>query len=212
MGDEARLSDLSDEEQESYVQLANRFLEIANDRFDDGPVAYTAATFLYACARYNGFAMQAQGAVPGEVRPETVDYLVGCFRTEVEAHMQEALGAEPDQEAAPAWFGAAIEVEIKTHLAHLAADEALEEGQAAWRFDEVADAYITLANELAGAHRISRLSSTMMHACSRYAVYAMQAAGLAPEIEDRATSERMVALYADTLRAHLGEVLVHPQA
>ena len=83
---------------EAFFQTANRFLDKANALAQSESRDIVAAAFLYACARYNAFAMQAQAGDPTAVGAEFADFLIDRFEQEVREHMAEALsstGAEP---------------------------------------------------------------------------------------------------------------------
>lgn len=79
---------MSPEEQRAFLDMADRFLAVANGLAEEVPVSRISAAMMYATARFNAFLAQTQGLPPGEIDEETVGY----FRAEYEKMLRENLG------------------------------------------------------------------------------------------------------------------------
>ena len=88
---------LSEAELRAFQDTANEFIRVANDLVGIEEVAEIAAAFLYACARYNSFAMQAMAEDPGAIDAETVDYLAQEFEKHLREHMAQQVCPDPGE-------------------------------------------------------------------------------------------------------------------
>lgn len=197
------LDDLDADARQAFFDLADQFIRGANDAAGAEPPAWVGAALLWACARYNGFAMQAQGQPPAEVDAETVDYLAGEFEGALRRHMEQALVAGTPGRPDPR----TLEAVVSDVLADRGMDEPAREA-----FFDLADAMIDRANALVRTAPPSRVSAAFMYAAARFAAYVLQAGGApaGPLGEDRLAA--LGGAYRAALRHHLAEALVRPQA
>ena len=73
---------------DAFFERADEFLAVANRLIgEETPPGRVSASMMFATARFNAFAAQAQGVPPGEVDEETVRY----FRDEYEKMLRENL-------------------------------------------------------------------------------------------------------------------------
>ncbi|MEM6354286.1 MAG: DUF3144 domain-containing protein [Pseudomonadota bacterium] len=79
--------EMTAEESASFFAMADKFLSIANGAVEGEKPSRISAAFMFACARFNAFAAQAQGVPAGEVDEETVEY----FTREYEKMLRENL-------------------------------------------------------------------------------------------------------------------------
>ena len=189
-------------EMEGWFETANAVLAIANDLIETEMLDHVAGAFLSACARYNAYAMQVMS--DGEASPddgETVPYLGDQLESHLRDHMQETLGSGPMEDTG----GRDPEtlISLLVYLWNWGEDE-LD------AFFDLADAYIFKANDLAETEKIGRISSTIMHAASRFAVYAMQRFGMPAEEVDDARVKALRDAYETLLRDHMAEDLSSP--
>lgn len=190
------------EDAAAYMQMANAFLRIANQA--DGELHWIAAAFIHACSRYNGFALQSQGGLPGEIDDEVVDYLRGCFETELRRHMAETLTRQPAS-VRPDPMPGDTTVVLLDRVARMDGGERKE-------FVDLADRYIGIANSLVARDRPSRISSACMHACARFMICVLQMEGLKPETTDENAVVKLAGAYERQLRDHMAQTLRNPSA
>jgi len=184
-----------------YMETANALLAPANVLVQTESAERTAAAFLYACARYNAFAMQSQSDDPSVINREFTDFLVERFEIEMREHMGEDLGAR----------GAKGHGDGRAALAALAHEVKPGNLNASGFFD-MGDRFINKANDLTRTVPISRISAAFMHACTRFAVFSMQSNGLkASQVDDPLVRDFKDA-YAQLLDAHLQETLIESKA
>lgn len=192
---------LPEDDRDAFYELANRFLEPANDLVGIEPVTEIAAAFLYACARYNAFAMQAQSADPRDAGDDDAAMLADALAKELRNHMGQRLQTEPD--APPSGSDAAV---VASLLAGL--DDRDDDDLDA--FLDMADRFIDVANGVRPPQKVSRLSACFMHAAARFNVYAMQRQGLKPGHVDDALAGRLCDAYRRLVGLHLSENLIKP--
>lgn len=71
-----------------FFELADRFIELANQANQDWPVSRVSAAILYAAARYNAFNFfSSDGAEENEAK--AIDYYCEEYRTMLEEHFRE---------------------------------------------------------------------------------------------------------------------------
>lgn len=87
MSDDNDPAAMAPEEQRAFMELADRFLGVANASAAETPVARVSAAMMFATARFNAFLAQTQGLEPGEVDEDVVAY----FRAEYEKMLRENL-------------------------------------------------------------------------------------------------------------------------
>ena len=192
---------LPEDEKDAFYELANQFLEPANDLVGIEDVPEIAAAFLYACARYNAFAMQVQSADPGEVDADDVRMLTEALETELGNHMEEALESDPTGTA-----GGADPAVVAALLAAL--DGRSDEDRS--DFLDLADRFIDVANGVRPPQKVSRISACFMHAAARFNVFAMQRNGLKPGQVDSSLVARLCDTYRALVERHISEVLIKP--
>lgn len=164
--------DLPEEDRRAFHALANTMLAPANAMMDGEAADKIAAAFVFACALFNAPATEVQSAEPVGVDAETGDYLEAQFRTQMREHMAQSLvrnPAAPDDPNRPP-FGAGRVAEILSGL------DGLPNAERSALLD-LGDRFIAPANEALGHHRPGGVSGAMMHACTRFNVFVMQALG-----------------------------------
>lgn len=192
---------ISDADWAQYMEAANALLAPANTLVQAESAERTAAAFLYACARYNAFAMQSQSDDPSVINREFTDFLIERFEIEMREHMGEDLGAR----------GAKGKGDARAALTALAHEVRPGNPDASVFFD-MGDRFINTANDLTRTVPISRISAAFMHACTRFAVFSMQSNGLRADRVDDALVRDFKDAYAQLLDAHLQETLIEPKA
>ena len=191
------------EDQQIFMETANRFLEPANDLVGAQPLEEIAAAFLFACALYSSFAMQAQVENPGDVGDEAIEMLRGYFAQELQTHMGGALSAS----------GASVEIQTPIAIvSRIITDLRLRPDAEQREFYDLGDRFIDVANSLRPAQKVSRISACMMHACTRFNVFVLQRRGHPPASVDETLVETLCATYADLLGEHLREINFKPTA
>ncbi|MEO1492921.1 MAG: DUF3144 domain-containing protein [Pseudomonadota bacterium] len=178
-----------------FAEYANRFMSIANGAMDTFDRSIVNAAFLYGCARYNAYVVQAQGAPAGEVDPVSVAYLRECYEKELTSHMSERLVK-----------GTPAKVQDETRTALTALD--LMDQARRTEFLDLADRYVNTANALTAETDIGRISAMIMHACARFNVFLMQTGGLEAGRVDAERRDAYADMYETLLRRHLREKLV----
>lgn len=178
-----------------FADNANRFMTIANDALGQFDRAIVNAAFLYACARYNAYVVQSQGAEPGFVDPKSVAYLRECYEREVSSHMTERLVK-----------GTPAKTEDETRTVLTALD--LMDAKRRTDFLDLADRYVNTANALTANTDVGRISAMIMHACARFNVFLMQTGGLEGGAVDAERRDAYCDMYETLLRRHLRETLV----
>lgn len=76
-----------------FFERADQFLAVANRLVAQAPAGQVSASMMFATARFNAFAAQAQGLPPGEVDEETVRYFVGEYETMLRENLAQVLSA-----------------------------------------------------------------------------------------------------------------------
>lgn len=194
---------VSEAERQAFYATANAFLDIANRRIGIEPVEEIAAAFLYACARYNSFAMQAQSGDPSAIDDATVDYLAADFEGHLREHMGQDLGTGPGAPDSSAGSpGRAVDV-----LKGLNDRDPEDLSD----FLDLGDRFIAVANKLIQTKRVGRISAAFMHACTRFNVYVAQCLGHPPRELDEALVAAFRRAYVNLVNYHLQETLVAPR-
>jgi hypothetical protein len=91
MSDIPTLSDLPDDEQDEFYEMADAFVDLANEMAETERVSRVSSAFLYACARYNAYAMQVQGGAVAEADEDAIRYLLEQYEKMLREHMTERL-------------------------------------------------------------------------------------------------------------------------
>ena len=190
----------------AFNALANRFLDQANALAQSESRDFVAAAFMYGCARYNAFAMQAQvSGSPEEMvsaRDEFSRFLIDRFREELGDHMTESLSAS----------GASPQPGMDPKLAIEALDEFDSYNEQERKaFYDLGDAFVDIANLEIQHQKASRISAAMMHACTRFNVFVMQSFGLAPGLVDPTLVAAFSKAYETLLHTHMKEMLIAPK-
>ena len=188
---------IPDAEMDAFYQTADQFLNAANDLLASEQPATAGAAFLYACARYNGFAMQVQldTAVIDEA---TREKLCDFFESEISEHLLQRLSNAPAPVGGQA-TGQALDVLIGMNGMDPDARSA---------FLKLGDVFIHIANDLAETVLIARISAAFLHACTRFNAYLLQREGLEPGVQDTQLIADFRQVYSDLLSFHLDQSLV----
>jgi hypothetical protein len=92
-------SDFTDEEREAFYDLADRFIDLANEAAHDcaaGPRRVSAA-MMYATARYNAYIAHLGGFQGGDAEvADVVGYYVEQYQTVLREHLNDALVKRQD--------------------------------------------------------------------------------------------------------------------
>ena len=195
-GEEAWPS-IPDTEMDAFYQTADLFLNAANELLASEVPARAGAAFLYACARFNGFALQVQldsPVVDAATRAKLCDY----FRSEFSEHLLQRLRNDPTPTVTRA-TGEALDVLIGMNDMDAAARSA---------FLKLGDRFIHIANGLIEDTEIARISAAFLHACTRFNAYLLQREGLEPGIQDQQLIADFRQVYSDLLNFHLDQSLV----
>jgi hypothetical protein len=194
---------VSDTEWAAFYDVANDFLDVANQLIGIEPSEEIAAAFLYACARYNSFTMQAQAEDPTTIDDETVEYLASELERHLREHMAQSLGAETSAPDNPAGSPRQV-IDLIKRLNDRDEDDLS-------KFLDLGDRFINVANGVNPPTRVSRISAAFMHACARFNVYCMQGLGHPPETVDEDLVAAFRQAYVNLVNYHLQETLVAPR-
>lgn len=200
------LRDLPEGERQAFYELANTMLAPANAMMDSQPADEIAAAFVFACALFNAFAMQVQSEDPVALDAETGDYLETEFRTQLREHMGQALvrnPAAPDDPDGPPFTPGRV-AEILSGL------DAMPEAERSALLD-LGDRFIAPANAALGQHRPGQASAAMMHACTRFNVFVMQALGHPPGTVDAPLIDGIAMAYRQLLDRNMAQSQIAPQ-
>ncbi len=91
MSDVPTLSELDEEEQDEFYDLADQFVDLANSLSESERVSRVSSAFLYACSRFNAYVMQVQGGMVAEADEEAIRYLLDQYEAMLREHMSERL-------------------------------------------------------------------------------------------------------------------------
>ena len=86
--------EFSDQEREAFFDLADRFIDLANDAAQDHPAGprRVSAAMMYATARYNAYIAHLGGYEGGEAEEaEVVAYYVEQYEKVLREHLRDAL-------------------------------------------------------------------------------------------------------------------------
>lgn len=192
--------DIPEAEMAAFYQTADVFLNIANGLVGEEAQDRIAAAFLYAASRFTAFAIQADLADGSVVPPETIDWLTARFDEELRDHAAQQLRQNALMPALPGQVpDAAIDVLMSLND--------LDEN-ARRIFMRLADQFIRPANDMIGDVEIVRISAAMMHACTRFNAYVMQARGLPPGPLDPSIALDFRNAFRSLLEFHLGQSVV----
>lgn len=93
------LNDFSEEELEQFYDVADRFIDLANEtagQISPGPRRVSAA-MMYATARYNAYIAHLGGYQGGEAEEaEVVEYYVSEYEKVLREHLADALVKRQD--------------------------------------------------------------------------------------------------------------------
>jgi hypothetical protein len=192
--------EVSEEEMAAFHNVADVFLNTANAAMGEEPPDRIGAAFIYATSRFSAFAMQAQLDEGETVDAETREFLAARFDHELREHaLQHLRSAGASAPGVPGVPDAAIDVLVSLN------DMAEEPRRL---FLRLADRFIHPANDLIGEEGIARTASAMMHACTRFNAYVMQARGLAPGVLDDAIAGDFQSTFRTLLEFHLGASVI----
>ncbi len=195
-------AEVPEQELDGWYEVANAFLSIANEQIETELLEHVAGAFVYACARYNAYTMQVLSAGAAEADEDTVGYLGDELERHVRDHMSETLGDGPMEDSG------GRDPETLISLLDFLWNWGESELEA---FFDLADEYIYKANELSSDVKVGRVSSTFMHASTRFAVYAMQRFGLPAEEVDGGRVKALRNAYEGLLRDHMADDLSTPE-
>ncbi|MFK7944193.1 MAG: DUF3144 domain-containing protein [Paracoccaceae bacterium] len=191
---------IPEDEMAAFHQTADVFLNTANGLVGQEPQQQVGAAFLYAGARFTAFAMQSQVEEGAEVDLTTRDWLTARFDEELRDHAAQQLRREAWTPVAPGQVpDAAIDV-------LMGINELTEEPRRA--FMRLADRFIHPANDMIEEVAIARISAAMMHACTRFNAYVLQARGLSPGPLDENIATDFRNAFRALLDFHLGQSVV----
>ena len=196
-GEEDVWPSIPDADMDAFYQTADLFLNAANGLLQDETPARAGAAFLYACARFNGFALQVQ-LDSNAVDERTREKLSGFFETEMSEHLLQRLRNDPTLSVTRA-TGEALDVLIGMNDMDAEARSA---------FLKLGDRFIHIANGLIEDTEIARISAAFLHACTRFNAYLLQREGLEPGIQDQQLIADYKQVYSDLLNFHLDQSLV----
>lgn len=77
----------------AFFDRADEFLAVANRLVAGTPPGQVSASMMFATARFNAFAAQAQGLPPGEVDEETVSYLCAEYEKMLRENLAQVLSS-----------------------------------------------------------------------------------------------------------------------
>lgn len=186
-------------EMEAFYATADAYLQAANGLVGEEPTERIAAAFLYAGARFLAFSMQAQTdalIIGDNVR----DALMDRFEEELRDHMLQQLRQAT---AAPAMPGQVPDAALDVLMSMNDMD-----ADARTLFLRLGDRFIHIANDMIEQMPIARVSAAMMHACTRFNAYVMQARGLQPGPLDEAIVADFRSIFRSLLDFHLGQSVV----
>lgn len=195
---------IPDGELDAFYETANEILAPANDLIGAVEPPEIAAAFLYACARYNAFAIQSQVDDPSDVGGEMLTFLCQEFSQQMEEHMAEQVTTMPGDPSNPD-APVAIVLEMLEDLFQRDDDDLYE-------FRDLGDRFIMAANNAAGTTRVARVSAAFMHACARFNVFVLQERGQPVEAVDAPLISEFGDAYRSMLMYHLREILIEPNA
>lgn len=190
----------SQDEWAAFYEMADAFLVQANALIASELIDQVAAAMLYACSRFNTFAMQVQA----DDRPGLDDEAIVFLTEELESHLRDQM----EEPASPA------QVEIdkpvggpdSVILILRGMDGRLEEEVS--DFLDLADRFVAVANVMVGQVRVARVSAAFMYAATRFNVYTMRCHGLPTEKVDETLVTEFCRLYAALVHYHGQDSLV----
>ena len=78
----------------AFFDRADEFLAVANRLIgSETPPGQVSASMMFATARFNAFAAQAQGLPPGEVDEDTVRYFCSEYETMLRENLAQVLSS-----------------------------------------------------------------------------------------------------------------------
>lgn len=77
----------------AFMDMADTFIDVANATTTERKVSRLSACCMHACARFNVFAMQANGLKPGVVDEDLIESFTAMYRKLVDRHLLEILVA-----------------------------------------------------------------------------------------------------------------------
>lgn len=187
-------------EMAAFHATADAFLDAANALVGEEPTERIAAAFFYAGTRFTAFAMQAQADDGAQVAPDVRDWLVTRLEEELRDHMAQQLRRE------------AFTPVAAQQVPDAAIDELMAlndmDPEARRLFLRLADRFIHVANDMIETTDIPRISAALLHACTRFNAYVMQARGLAPGPLDDTIATDFRNAFRALLDFHLGQSVV----
>ena len=191
---------ISEEEMAAFYKSADLYLNKANELVGVEPPARVGAAFLYACARFNAFALQADLEDAGGVADDMREGIVDLFESELSEHLLQRLRNAPEAFGAGGQAtGEALDIMVGLNDLDPTARSA---------FLRLADNFIHIANDMIQAEGLTRASVALVHACTRFNAYVLQREGLEPGVQDQALIADFRQVYSDLLGFHLGQALI----
>lgn len=190
----------TDAEWQSFYQMADAFMAPANALSSSAMTDEIAAAMLYACSRFNAFAMQAQDPAGATLDDEAVGFLAEEFESHLLDSMEEQIAPTQGSRDNPVG-GPERAVVILRDL------DGKNEGDVS-EFLDLADRFLAVANHMLEGARIGRVSAAFMHATARFNVYTMQCLGHPAEQVDQDLVAAFRDVYAALVHYHGQDALV----
>lgn len=190
----------ADADMDGFYRTADRYLDTANALMGAETPARIGAAFMYGCARFSAFALQAQFEDAAQRREDLWDGLCDAFEGELRDHMLQRLrnALETGQGTAT---GEALDVLVSLN----GMDE-----RARSVFLRLCDNFVRVANDLIAEDGVARASAAFLHACTRFNAYLLQREGLEAGVVDEALVTDFRQVFADLLRFHMDQTLIVP--
>lgn len=89
--------DLMDQKRRTdFLDLADRYVNVANALTAEAEVGRISAMIMHACARFNVFLMQTGGLASGKIDEERRDAYADMYETLLRRHLRETLVGRPE--------------------------------------------------------------------------------------------------------------------
>lgn len=185
---------------DGFYRVADRYLDAANGLLSAETPARIGAAFMYGCARFSAFALQAEFEDAAQRREDLWDGLCDAFEGELRDHMLQRLRNALELGGAGA-SGEALDVLVALNDMDEAARGA---------FLRLCDTFVRKANDLIAEEGVARASAAFLHACTRFNAYVLQREGLEAGVVDEALVADFRQVFADLLRFHMDQTLIVP--
>lgn len=184
----------------AFHKMADVFLNTANALVGEEPPDRIAAAFIYAGTRFAAFTLQAVAGEDAEVAPAQADALVMKFEVELRDNMAQQLRSEA---GAPAAQGQVPDAAIDVLMSVNGMDQTSRSA-----FLQLADRFVRPANGLIAEHEIPRVSAALLHACTRFNAFVLQARGLPPGPLEDAVADDFRGVFRALLTFHLDQSVI----